>query len=60
MRQRYVQFESKTNNSKVDNKQIKVVSEKIPETKNEIENTKVKDLVKNIEYTSVDQKGPEK
>ena len=48
---------SKANNSKLDNNQIKDVKLKKSEIKNEIKETKVKDLVKDIEYTSVDQKG---
>ena len=44
---------SKANNSKLDNNQIKDVKLK----KSEIKETKVKDFVKDIEYTSVDQKG---
>ncbi len=48
---------SKINNSKLDNNQIKDVKLKKSEIKNEIKETKVKDLVKDIEYTSVDQKG---
>ena len=36
---------------------IKDVSVKKSEIKNKIENKKVKELVKDIEYTSVDQKG---
>ena len=48
---------SKTDNSKLDNNQIKDVKLKKSEIKNEIKETKVKDLVKDIEYTSVDQKG---
>jgi len=41
----------------LDNKQIKDVKIKKSEIKNEIKDQKVKDLVKDIEYTSVDQKG---
>ena len=48
---------SKANNSKLGNNQIKDVKLKKSEIKNEIKETKVKDLVKDIEYTSVDQKG---
>ena len=48
---------SKANNSKLNNNQIKDVKLKKSEIKNEIKETKVKDLVKDIEYTSVDQKG---
>ena len=48
---------SKSINSKLDNKKTKDVKVKKSEIKNEIENSKVKDLVKEIEYTSVDQKG---
>ena len=48
---------SKANSSKLDNKEIKDVKLKKSEIKNEIKETKVKDLVKDIEYTSVDQKG---
>ena len=42
---------------KLDSKKTKDVKVKKSEIKGEIENTKVKDLVKDIEYTSVDQKG---
>ena len=48
---------NKAINSKLDNNQIKDVKLKKTEIKNEIKEAKVKDLVKNIEYTSVDQKG---
>ena len=48
---------SKADNSKIDNNQIKDIKLKKSEIKNEIKETKVKDLVKDIEYTSVDQKG---
>ena len=45
------------NNSKLDNNQIVDVKSKKSEIKNDIKEKKVKDLVKDIEYTSVDQKG---
>ena len=48
---------SKADNSKINNNQIKDIKLKKSEIKNEIKETKVKDLVKDIEYTSVDQKG---
>ena len=52
-----IENSSKADNSKIDNEEIKDVSAKKTEMKNENENIKVKDLVKDIEYTSVDQKG---
>ena len=48
---------SEINDSKVDNKKTEKVKVKKSVTKNNNENKKVKNLVKNIEYTSVDQKG---
>ena len=52
-----IENSSKSINSKLDNKQTKDVKVKKSEIKSGIENKKVKDLVKDIEYTSVDQKG---
>ncbi len=52
-----IENSKKTNILKVDNDQIKDVSVKKSEMRNKIENKKVKELVKDIEYTSVDQKG---
>ena len=48
---------SKVNSSELVNEQINEVKVKKSKMKTEIEKKKVKDLVKDIEYTSVDQKG---
>ena len=52
-----IENSSEANSSKLDNEQIEEVKVKKFEMKNEIDEKKVKDLVKDIEYTSVDQKG---
>jgi len=52
-----IENSSKAKSLKVDNEIIKETNLKKSEMKNEEENTKVKDLVKDIAYTSVDQKG---
>ncbi len=52
-----IESSSKSSNSNLANKQIKEVIVKKSELKSEAQETKVKDLVKDIEYTSVDQKG---
>ena len=52
-----IENSSEANNSKLYNEQIEEVKVKKFEMKNEIDEIKVKDLVKDIEYTSVDQKG---